>query len=712
MTYWKPKRAATNEGVISKISENFFVHLALLVVYCLVVFPRIGGYLTRTYDIRYQASLIDQAFRSREFSFGVGNNFLHGLGNIDFNIQQLLIPSHFLSRAFTNEVNFTALFMVASVELFATVFFLAKTLRLSHKSCLLSAWMLPVLAFGWTEIKIGNLYWMQPDYSHAISLFAVQLALFLRVGRGSRRDTVFNTFWMLFIFVWLLLSQPTELLLFIPVFAVFGAMFLILQSESKTRPILRRYAISLGSVTAVLGATGLLSYLFGLVEYTIGATREFGLFNDRNDRRFISGFLFGYRVDRLLLFSGLLSLFWLSRRNRLMRFLAMSTLVSFVLIWLYGFINIHSKIEIGPSASYFEHFLIPTLILGISTAVVSISETISRLSRVIHFNIIYFPIILFVIVGYWILRTQGPEFESSQSSFYPPKEVEVVRYLRDNAGLYENSEFRGRVLTLKVPGISVAKRPESAWEAIHKMDSFINGDSGNDLNNTGIHYFGVPHLLEYSQYITPPFFEFANHFLTLKDDLQIRLTIVMRRVNIPIWRLIGVRFLITDEPQVGLQLRMTKDLTDSYKVYLYEIDDVNLGTYSPTNVLRHEKLEGQFALMDKVGFDSRNDVVVAEDIGASFVPAANPQMKVVNGDVHITAKSSGTSLLVLPLEYSRCFDVDNRIANSKIKLFRADTLLTGIKFDRVLDAVLTFRTGPFHNSTCRIQDLHDYQSAR
>jgi len=712
VTYWKPKRAATNEGAISKISENFLVHLALLVVYCLVVFPRIGGYLTRTYDIRYQASLIDQAFRNNEFSFGVGNNFLHGLGNIDRDIQQLLIPSHFFSRAFTNDVNFTALFLVASVELFATIFFLAKTLRLSHKACLLSAWMLPVLAFGWTEIKIGNLYWMQPDYSHAISLFAVQLALFLRVGRGDKRDAALNTFWILFVFVWLFLSQPTELLLFLPVFAIFGAMFLILQPESETRTLWRRYAISLGSVMAVLGATGFLSYLFGLVEYTIGATREFGLFNDRTDQKFISGFLFGYRMDRLFLSFGLISLFWLSRRNRMMRFIAMSTLVSFVLIWLYGFINIHSRIEIGPSASYFEHFLIPTMILGISTAVVSIAEAISRLSRVIHFNIICFPIILFVIVGCWIWRTQGSEFEKSQSSFYPPKEVRVVRYLRDNASLYENSKFRGRVLTLEAPDLPKGEQVESAWAAIHRVNSFINGNSGNDLNNSGLHYFGIPHLLEYSPHITPLYFEFAHHFLTLKGDLQVRTAIVTRKVNIPIWRLIGVRFLITDQPQVGLQLRMTKDLTDSYRLYLYEIDDVNLGTYSPTNVLTHEKLDGQFALMDRVGFDATRDVVVADDIGGSFVPASDPQMKVVNGDVHITAKSSGTSLLVLPLEYSRCFDVDNKVAESKVHLFRADTLLTGIKFDLVLDAVLTFRTGPFHNSTCRIQDLHDYESVR
>jgi len=39
------------------------------------------------------------------------------------------------------------------------------------------------------------------------------------------------------------------------------------------------------------------------------------------------------------------------------------------------------------------------------------------------------------------------------------------------------------------------------------------------------------------------------------------------------------------------------------------------------------------------------------------------------------------------------------------RLFRADLLLTGVLFERQLDARISF--GPFHNSRCRLDDLAD-----
>jgi len=55
----------------------------------------------------------------------------------------------------------------------------------------------------------------------------------------------------------------------------------------------------------------------------------------------------------------------------------------------------------------------------------------------------------------------------------------------------------------------------------------------------------------------------------------------------------------------------------------------------------------------------------------------------------------------LPVEFSRCLN----LAGGTPRLFRADLLLTGVLFERQLDARISF--GPFHNSRCRLDDLAD-----
>jgi hypothetical protein len=83
------------------------------------------------------------------------------------------------------------------------------------------------------------------------------------------------------------------------------------------------------------------------------------------------------------------------------------------------------------------------------------------------------------------------------------------------------------------------------------------------------------------------------------------------------------------------------------------------------------------------------------------------------GDLHVVARSSGRSLLIVPLEFSHCIDVEDRrlaLGGTGPTLVRVDGLLTGVMFERDLDAVLAFRTGPLRNPTCRWQDYQDVRT--
>jgi hypothetical protein len=83
-----------------------------------------------------------------------------------------------------------------------------------------------------------------------------------------------------------------------------------------------------------------------------------------------------------------------------------------------------------------------------------------------------------------------------------------------------------------------------------------------------------------------------------------------------------------------------------------------------------------------------------------------------NGDLHVVARSSGRSLLIVPVEFSRCMELRNEragLGGSQARLVRVDGILTGVVFERDLDAVLAFRIGPLHNPTCRWQDYQELQ---
>jgi len=43
-------------------------------------------------------------------------------------------------------------------------------------------------------------------------------------------------------------------------------------------------------------------------------------------------------------------------------------------------------------------------------------------------------------------------------------------------------------------------------------------------------------------------------------------------------------------------------------------------------------------------------------------------------------------------------------------LQRIDGLLTGVVFERRIDAVLSFRIGPFHNQMCRWEDYRELKA--
>src|SRR5262249_43123937 len=99
-------------------------------------------------------------------------------------------------------------------------------------------------------------------------------------------------------------------------------------------------------------------------------------------------------------------------------------------------------------------------------------------------------------------------------------------------------------------------------------------------------------------------------------------------------------------------------------------------------------------------FDFAKQVVLSAGIDEPLVPAHDVRLSVIRGGLHVSGASEGTSLVVLPQQFSHCL----RARDSRVRLVRADLLMTGVIFSGNIDTDILFDYGIF-SPGCRRIDL-------
>jgi hypothetical protein len=77
-------------------------------------------------------------------------------------------------------------------------------------------------------------------------------------------------------------------------------------------------------------------------------------------------------------------------------------------------------------------------------------------------------------------------------------------------------------------------------------------------------------------------------------------------------------------------------------------------------------------------------------------------LSVIRGGLHVSGRSDGISLVVLPQQYSNCL----RAHDGRVRLLRANLIMTGIMFSGALNTDISFDYGIF-SPGCRRADLAD-----
>jgi hypothetical protein len=290
---------------------------------------------------------------------------------------------------------------------------------------------------------------------------------------------------------------------------------------------------------------------------------------------------------------------------------------------------------------------------------------------------------------------------------FPPEPSSITNYLRTSIGLDRGEPFRGRVATMTGQGL----RAGAGWEEAFTLDLEIIRLIGNDHRTIGLWYYNVPTLIEFSHTVSPLFYFVVANLLALPDDPQFRTLLHMRRPNISMLRLLGVRYVITDgapildTQQVG-SLHLPRE---GGTLTLDEISAPDLGI-SPTKIKPLGSAQQALQWFEEPGRDFTQQALLAGPPPSSLVPAQNVEIFIERGGIRVHAESGGRSLVVIPFQFSNCLEAVAHSGTLTPELRRADLLLTGVLFDGRLDATIERRAPFFGGSYCFLHDRSEDRS--
>jgi hypothetical protein len=235
------------------------------------------------------------------------------------------------------------------------------------------------------------------------------------------------------------------------------------------------------------------------------------------------------------------------------------------------------------------------------------------------------------------------------------------------------------------------------------------------LNNLWVD--AVPTINEYSQLVTPQAMYFIhqlfkrnvsndlNWFLPWINSGNASFAVLFRTL-----RALGVRYIggyeplhipdIKDFPSANFPRRQPGNPPGLWVIH--EISDVNIGDYSPTEITTARSAAEIVAYLSNTNFDLVRQAVLSIEVHDRLVPARDMKLSVIRGGLHVSGRSDGTSLVLLPRQFSNCL----RAHDSRVRLVRANLIMTGVIFSGALDTNISFDFGIF-SPGCRRADLAD-----
>jgi hypothetical protein len=217
----------------------------------------------------------------------------------------------------------------------------------------------------------------------------------------------------------------------------------------------------------------------------------------------------------------------------------------------------------------------------------------------------------------------------------------------------------------------------------------------------------IPTFEEYGQWVSKQMYYFNRELLAQPDPFPNTLLVYLFRP----WLLrgLGMRFVIVDGELTdpSLERVMTESGTAGAVVNLYEIPGANHGQFSPTRVTwAPDFLAAVAALRQHPGLEQRVVLLGNPERQPELVTAAHSRLVAVRDGYQLTASAPGWAMLVLPVQFSHCWQIEDSTSVEPPRLLRANIVQTAVLFKDKVDIRLRFDFEPWRAS-CRFQDAHD-----
>jgi hypothetical protein len=293
-----------------------------------------------------------------------------------------------------------------------------------------------------------------------------------------------------------------------------------------------------------------------------------------------------------------------------------------------------------------------------------------------------------------------------------PNEPELAQFLADNISQSVGRPFRGAVLFY-----------------FHDYDIHLTVDN--------LWIRSVPTILQYGQLVTAQSAYF--NAVVLKNDLRgslngfLPLVSPSPEVFSSVLPMLGTRYYVVGDHQspdanhlISLANQTGKALASQSghsvvtlpqgahhnvgpdaRWRVYELPHPNLGDYGPTIAMTAETGAVAAAMMTQPDFDFTRKAVLSSTIDQPLVPARQMLMSLVRGGLHVSGHSDGTSLVVLPQQFSHCL----RARDGSVRLVRANLMVTGVIFSGEIDTDVIFDYGLF-TPRCRWADISDIKKLK
>ncbi len=665
-------------------------------------------------DGSYMMSLAREQLAWMPIRLGFGNDFFQGLGNVAFSLNTQIIPGYVALHHVPGETTrLAAAYTIFSLELFAGTLIAGRICRASWATSIAAAWLLPLITFPLVGLPaMYPITVLAPQVATVMSVSVVCLGCIMGMATKRLGHTATLSALLLLCLTYIAVSMPTALVLMLPCMAIFGVYSLVF-SASRTALVLKIGAVL--CILALLAVSGTIQYVLGILMYSAAYFFPRDLDSGRASLSFASIAFHGGWGTWLLVLALLGAALTIARGSKGGRQRAAATLTCALVFIGLGYLSVWVDVWRGPSPLYFEFLLWPFYAVfaveavrfaGIWIRAAFVSRPDGLVAKV-YGNLDRHKPVLIAVAPWLVLLPLQIRAPLDRFHPYPPPSSPIVEVLRSRIALQPAQKFEGRVATFT--GRRNLDRSAS-WFDLHALDYELIKKLGNDHRMVGLRFYGIPTLLEYNPSITPAFYLFAKRLLALPQDRQIRNVMALRNPDLRVLKGLGVRYVITDSPLPHQRSVAEIPLGEMGQLFLYELATTNIGNYSPTKVHQGHSVSKILDTLSDPAFDFALDVVLQERPSKPLIAATSGSLVVEQGGFRVRASSQGMALVLLPLEFSHCLKLEqSNDAQSAPRLLRANLLGTAVLFEGELDASLTYFTGPFQYSSCRLEDAREFQ---